>query len=43
MKKFGHFDDINKEYVIENPRTPFLLFQTQQADIVSIKMLVSEE
>ncbi|MDD6085200.1 MAG: glycosyl transferase [Oscillospiraceae bacterium] len=23
MKKFGHFDDINKEYVIENPRTPY--------------------
>ena len=21
--KFGHFDDVNKEYVITNPRTPF--------------------
>lgn len=23
MKKYGHFDDVNKEYVIENPKTPY--------------------
>ena len=21
--KFGHFDDVNKEYVIQNPKTPY--------------------
>ena len=21
--KFGHFDDVNREYVIETPRTPY--------------------
>ena len=21
--KFGHFDDVKKEYVISNPRTPY--------------------
>ena len=23
MKKFGHFDDARKEYVIQSPRTPY--------------------
>ena len=23
MQKFGHFDDVNKEYVITSPRTPY--------------------
>ena len=22
-KKFGHFDDVNREYVITNPQTPW--------------------
>ena len=23
MAKFGHYDDVNREYVIENPKTPY--------------------
>lgn len=53
--KFGYFDDANKEYVIQNPKTPypwinylgtqefFSLFPTLPAAITSIRMPVSAE
>ena len=53
--KFGYFDDANKEYVIQNPKTPypwinylgtqefFSLTLTPQAAITSIKMPVFAE